>query len=327
MDKFNTPFIDGNETILLTTKNPIQDFACVLANSQLFFGLIQAGNALSKSFSQPHVFMILATTILYDDLKTAAIQNEIAGYNSSRTKRAPVPAIFGMNFQAFSVAEKDLANGGIAADGTPSQELIDALSHIDAKVGQMIDSLKSKGLYNSTLVVLTAKHGQNPRLGKATLIKDDVFTNVLQQANIEVAQATQDDVALLWLKDHKQTEAASRLLQALKNASPDVGVDKVLAGKDLAAENLGNDFKDRTPDLIVKLKPGFVLVGNPATSNKRAEHGGFSPDDTQVALIVGGGRVPNNLRSTSVTEKVTTAQIAVTALKSLFGQGKIKSYT
>ena len=259
----------------------------------------------------------VATTELYDDLKVSAIENEIAGYNSLGTKRSPVPAIFGMNFQSVSVAEKDRANGGIAADGTPSQEFTDALSYVDARIGHILETLEKQHLLNSTLVVVTAKHGQNPRLGKATLIKDDIFINTLKQANIEVAQATQDDIALLWLKDRSQTAQARRLIQMLKTSKPDVGIDKVLADKELEAEDCGNAQDERTPDLIVKLKSGFVLVGNPATSNKRAEHGGFVPDDTHVALIVGSGNLPAYLRGKSVVEKVTTTQIAVTALKAL----------
>ncbi len=52
----------------------------------------------------------------YDDLKVQAILNEIKGLPSHTfygSDLSQIPAIFGMNFQAVSVAEKD-ANGGIA---------------------------------------------------------------------------------------------------------------------------------------------------------------------------------------------------------------------
>lgn len=260
----------------------------------------------------------VTATELYDDLKVNSILNEIAGWNSVGTTQADVPAIFGMNFQAVSVAEKDRAAGGIDANGTPSAELIDALKHTDQSIGQILASLQQRNLLDSTLVIVTAKHGQNPRLGAATLIKDDIFTNALKQANIEVAQATQDDVALLWLKDPNQAQKASQVIKALKNSRPDAGIDKVLTGKDLEQSNYHGSHQDeRTPSLIVTLKPGFVLVGNPSTSNKRAEHGGFVADDIHVPLIVASGNFPANRRGKTESEKVTTTQIAVTVLKAL----------
>ncbi|HMC80901.1 MAG TPA: alkaline phosphatase family protein, partial [Acidimicrobiia bacterium] len=45
-------------------------------------------------------------TIHYDRIKVAAVRNQIDGLDSSGHTRVGVPAIFGMNFQAVSVAEK-----------------------------------------------------------------------------------------------------------------------------------------------------------------------------------------------------------------------------
>ena len=47
----------------------------------------------------------------YDQLKVNAIVNEINGKTHLGTSRAPVPAIFGMNFQAVSVGQKLIENG------------------------------------------------------------------------------------------------------------------------------------------------------------------------------------------------------------------------
>lgn len=254
-------------------------------------------------------------TEAYDDLKVNAILNEIKGSNSQGTAVMVVPAIFGMNFQAVSVAEKDLANGGINADGTPSAELEDAIKHTDQSIGKIVNALKQNHLFDSTLVVLTAKHGQNPRVGAATLLKDSVYTDALKNAGIKVAQATQDDIALLWLDDQTQAADAANILNSLKASNPEI--DTVLAGDDLQKAGFGNPNDGRTPDLIVKLKPAYVLVGNPATSNKRAEHGGLSSDDTHVPLILGGDNLAVRVRAKKQTQQVNTAQIAVTALEAL----------
>src|SRR5215469_16050530 len=77
----------------------------------------------------------------YDDLKVQAILNEIAGKDHTGTKTEPVPAIFGMNFQAVSVAQKDANGGYLDANGTPSSLLQGALDHTNESVGKMLDAL------------------------------------------------------------------------------------------------------------------------------------------------------------------------------------------
>lgn len=271
------------------------------------------------------------TTEAYDDLKVNAILNQIKGLNSLGTIKNGVPAIFGMNFQAVSVAQKSKTGGiDVNSNGNenPSAEFTDALTHTDKSIGQILDALKQNNLFDSTLVIVLAKHGQNPRLGSATLVKDSLIPDTLKAAGIEVAQATQDDVSLLWLKDQSKASEANRLLEELKaqnktcggtvqqNCNP--GIDKIFFGDKLEYAGFGNPLQNRrTPDLIVKLKPGFILVGNLASTVKRAEHGGLSKDDTHVALIVGSSGLPTNLRGKIQAEKVMTTQIAVTALDAL----------
>src|SRR5215831_499508 len=48
----------------------------------------------------------VGNTEAYDQIKVDAILNQIDGRNSAATLAAPVPAIFGMNFQAVSVGQK-----------------------------------------------------------------------------------------------------------------------------------------------------------------------------------------------------------------------------
>src|SRR5262249_13594078 len=104
----------------------------------------------------------ISDTEAYDDLKVHAILNEIDGKDSTGTMEAPVPVIFGMNFQAVSVGQKLPVGGYLDADGTPTGNLEGALAHTDASLGKMVDKLRKKGLYDHTLVIVTAKHGQSP---------------------------------------------------------------------------------------------------------------------------------------------------------------------
>jgi hypothetical protein len=241
-----------------------------------------------------------------------------------------------MNFQAVSVAQKD-AHGGInllpnGQEGAPSALLEAALQHTDASIGKMVAALKAAGLWGSTELVVTAKHGQDPRVGLGGLIKDNALTDVLAAANVGVAQATQDNVSLIWLKDQGQTAEAVSALEHFKatgtlkvffqGVEQDLPasqvIDQILSGQALVGAGLGNPATDSTtPDVIITLKPGYILVGNVNNQHKRAEHGGFSPDSTHVALIVSGGALPQGVRGTTVTQHVDTRQIAVSTLEAL----------
>src|SRR5262249_12363334 len=153
----------------------------------------------------------------YDDLKVQAILNEIHGKNSLGTLTEPPPALFAMNFQAVSVAEKFFA-GGIVFDPTtntavPSAILQAAILHTDASVGKIVSALQDTGLWNETELVLTAKHGQNPRVGIGGLMSGSTLPDLLTGVGVGVAQATQDDVSLIWLTDQAQTKLAVKTLE------------------------------------------------------------------------------------------------------------------
>src|SRR5262249_18270008 len=261
--------------------------------------------------------------------------NGQASHPSPNIANPQVPAIFGMNFQAVSVAEKYYA-GGITQlqNGTtaPSLVLENAIQHTDASVGMIVSQLQSTGLWNSTEVILTAKHGQAPRVGVGGLMADSTLPNVLSQAGTPHAFAVQDDVSLIYLQDQSQTAAATQALVNFKNtATIDVYyqgqlvqipasqiINQILSGQALINAGLGNPAtSSTTPDIVVTLNPGFIWVGNPQHfTNKRAEHGGFSEDDTHVALIVSGG-LNQKFQDTVVKKQVRTTQIAVTVLESL----------
>lgn len=102
----------------------------------------------------------------YDTLKVRAILNEIEGKNHLGTSKTRVPNIFGMNFQAVSVGQKLIENGikggYLDAEGTPSENLLTEIQFVDKSIGEMVDTLKEQGLFESTLIIITAKHGQSP---------------------------------------------------------------------------------------------------------------------------------------------------------------------
>jgi len=250
-------------------------------------------------------------TQAYDDLKVQAILNEIAGKDHTGTKPAPVPAIFGMNFQAVSVTQKLTADGYLDSTGTPSPELQAALDHTDQSLGKMLAALSQHNVLSKTTIILTAKHGQSPiDPNKYLKVSPSIIKNIVNGVQVDLlAQATMDDVALIWLGDQAKTDAVVANLSTKANEAA-AHIQQILAGD--ALELLYNDpTKDsRTPDIVVLPEQGVIYTESTA---KIAEHGGFSNDDTHVALVI----AHPHLNQGSIFTPVQTTQIASTILRLL----------
>jgi Type I phosphodiesterase / nucleotide pyrophosphatase len=155
-----------------------------------------------------------ALTMQYDSYKVQAVSNEINGYDHSGTTKVGTPAIFGMNFQTVSTAEKlptsDGLAGGYLSDGvTPGPLLSRALDYVDAQVGRFVQAIHDDGLAKSTVIILSAKHGQSPQNPLAlTRIPDGPIIDALNAAwhaaghsGDLVAFSVNDDGMLIWLND------------------------------------------------------------------------------------------------------------------------------
>ena len=263
----------------------------------------------------------------YDTLKVDAILNEIDGKNHLGTKKTEVPTIFGMNFQAVSVGQKliELSNsvtgGYLDAAGTPSAALLDEFKFVDASIGAFVRELKAKGLYDSTLIVITAKHGQSPidpsryvpqtRNGTspATLLSNAGFIPDSESTNGNGIGPTEDDVSLLWLKSSSDTDASVKILEDNASASG-IALGQIYYGPSRSL-NYNDPTRDpRTPDIIVTPNVGVTYSGSHA---KQAEHGGFAHDDTNVILLLSHP----SFKAKTVRAEVGTAQVAPTILSAL----------
>lgn len=263
----------------------------------------------------------------YDTLKVAAILNEIDGKNHLGTRRTQVPTIFGMNFQAVSVGQKliEKSNGVIGgyldAAGTPSEALLGEIKFVDASIAAFVSELKARDLYDSTLIVITAKHGQSPidpsryvpqtRNGTspATLLSNAGFIPDSESTNGSGIGPTEDDVSLLWLKNSSDTDAAVKILEDNASATG-IGLGQIFYGPSLSI-NYNDPTKDpRTPDIIVTPNVGVTYTGS---TKKQEEHGGFAHDDTNVMLLLSlPGFSPRTVHA-----EVGTAQVAPTILEAL----------
>jgi hypothetical protein len=265
----------------------------------------------------------------YDTLKVNAILNEIDGKDHLGTKTAKVPTIFGMNFQAVSVGQKliehsnGVTGGYLDAAGTPSAALLNEFQFVDASIGAFVKELNKRGLLSSTLIVITAKHGQSPidpsryvgqtidGTSPATLLSNAGFLPFSESTNNPTGIGpTEDDVSLLWLNSSFDTDAAVALLEANASATTGIALGQIFYGPSLFLNYNDPTVDPRTPDIIVTPNVGVTYSGSHA---KLAEHGGFAHDDTNVILLLSNP----NFKPRTVSATVGTAQVAPTVLKAL----------
>lgn len=247
----------------------------------------------------------------FDDIRLKAILNEIDGKDHTGAKTAPVPAIFGLTFQSVTQAQKSKAGYGYTdAKGTPSEALLDALNHTDQSLGKILDELKVRNLSSSTVVILTAKHGQSPMdVEKKQIVDEQMISKIVESVQPGLlAESIGDTIRMIWLKDQSKTGA---VVDALRANQTSAHIQRILSG-----EAIKLTFRDplhdaRTPDIIVEPELG-VIYSKPSNSGI-AEHGGFGEEDTRVPILIANP----GLRGGTVESAVQTAQIAPTILKLL----------
>jgi hypothetical protein len=284
-------------------------------------------------------------TVENDQKKVQAIINEINGLSHDGKSALGVPAVFGMNFQAVSVGEKlakDNKDGSCLDDtdptingqpggytdgsGTPTTVLAYGLQKTDQALASMITALKNRGIFDSTLIIVSAKHGQSP-INPVKVNKPGHFADLVaalpdggtNPAAIAIANANacttgpcgfvqDDDTALIWLQG--QNIATQQVVDYLNANANALFIDEVLGGAELKLKFNDPATDSRTPDILVQPVYGTIYTGS---SKKNAEHGGFSFGDTNVGLIVSNPA----LKASVVKTPVTTAQVAPTILHAL----------
>jgi Type I phosphodiesterase / nucleotide pyrophosphatase len=244
----------------------------------------------------------------YDGIKVQAILNEINGFDHTGTSRLGTPVLFGMNFQSVSVGQKLKCCGYKDPAATPSDGLADAVKFVDRSIGQMIDALKTKGLSEKTLIIISAKHGQSAIDVTKRKTFDDK-TVIAGPIGANFAFDIGDDGVLIWLTPPYSAGNTAAAVAALNGFALDTGIGEWLSGPLLPLSYLDPATDSRTPDIIGIAKIGTIYTGG----SKLAEHGGFNEDDTHVALLVSHP----DLKTSSINTAVATTQIAPTILRAL----------
>jgi arylsulfatase A-like enzyme len=143
----------------------------------------------------------------------------------------------------------------------------------------MVDELTKNGLYDSTLIIIGAKHGQSPidvqkRVGigggqPATLIGAPEAFDI------------SDDGSLIWLTDPSLTPGVVANLST-PTSQATLGIQEIFAENSLSNKFNSPLRDERTPDIILKTNTGVIFTGG----SKIAEHGGLNEDDLHVALLL-----------------------------------------
>ena len=274
----------------------------------------------------------------FDNYHVRALINQINGRDSTG-KSASVPTVFGTNFQTLSVAQKaPVATGGgyLDADFTPGPQVAGAIDYLDDALGRIVSELKERNLYSSTVIIVTAKHGQSPTDHTKLVKNGDTLSKLLEANNyldpngnfgqnatasgnlndgtglVDTGMVQTDDVGLIWLRDRTQLDAAvTTLKDNLSCNAPGICADGpaayILYGPSLASR-FGDPARGRAPDIIVQPNPGVIYTSSTA---KDEEHGGNAPDDSHLGLVVSFQGIQHGR---TVSRAVLTTQVAPTIL-------------
>jgi hypothetical protein len=269
-----------------------------------------------------NALLSITNTRNFDELRVQSVLNEIDGKDHTGTKSADVPALFGMNFQVVNAAKKDsllTPPGGYADDySTPNADLAGAIAYVDGAIGRMVSELATRGLTNTTALIVMAKHGETSLDPTKRFVES---TSAIQkQLNLGgvagvpappaaaplIAKLTEKSSALIWLTDQTKTLAVTNVLTTAANEQT-LNIAQILVN-----DSLKLLFPDPLSD---PAPPDIVIVPNPGTTFEPAiqvlaEHGGFNENDTHVPLLVAAPTISPGV----VRAAVTTTQIAPTIL-------------
>ncbi len=293
-----------------------------------------------------------AATKQYDSYKVQAILNEIDGFDHGGVHKVGVPAIFGMNFQTVSVAEKLFKSpttligpdsfgnytedskklgGYLPGTTTPGPVLTSTLDYVSAQLERMVDEVNSKNLSNSTAIIITAKHGQSPldpnqlrRIDDGPIITaiNSAWNSTHPSSTPLIVAGTDDDLWQSYLSIKTQPAADFVANYLWNHSAPGrlyngttVSVPHSGLAKIYAGKEAADFFGVQNSDPRHPDVFGRVQVGTVYTGgSKIAEHGGDNPGDREVPILV---YAPGNVKAGSNNKWVETTQVAPTILKLL----------
>src|SRR5579863_8600994 len=130
-----------------------------------------------------------------------------------------------------------------------ANDLQSEIQFVDDAIGEMVNKIKDRGQYESTLIIITAKHGQSPidpnlydaipgKTGHgsspATILAGAGYIPMSESPlNGSGIGSTEDDVSLLWLNNTANTVTAVQLLEEKANRAA-AGIGQIYYGPSVA---------------------------------------------------------------------------------------------
>lgn len=298
----------------------------------------------------------------FDDVMVQSVINKIDGFSANGLRQAAVPTLLGMSFTAVEVAQKLPMGGYVDAIATPSSLLLQAFQHVDFSIGRILTELNTKHYIESTLVILTAKHGQAPMdqnllrtevSGGSPVVNPLPFVQ-LADPNVDALVAsftnpnssrspaigghvqTNGSGGLVWLQDQSNVNV-SNVVQVLSDPlNGDAMGASVRPQGSIFSSNIGSgselsetfgDPQSSDPLAAARAPNAFIQpdlgVVYTTDPDRIADHGGGSSDDINVPLVVSNSGI---VRHVTIYDPVFTTQVATTILKALTLDGtKLKA--
>ncbi|MCL4516730.1 MAG: alkaline phosphatase family protein [Firmicutes bacterium] len=223
---------------------------------------------------------------------------------------------FSPNLTAIIYNETDSAGHEYGPD---SPEIAAAIEKVDRQIGALVGALKETGIFDQTVMVLTADHGMSPIRTNLTPAVEEALKEISEEENLSIAYATDtlgaprdvplpnglelvgymEDPDVVWLRlftiaqitfRHPLTpEQEARFGNRLKELP---GVAAVLNRDQIQARhghrNLG--------DLVVAAAPGYGFTRSPGG------HGG--PFEQEVPILMEGPGIKKGLRLSGIYRAV-----------------------
>jgi hypothetical protein len=240
-----------------------------------------------------------------DQMRVAAVLHWIDGKDCGGKLDAPVPVVMGASFSAVGEAKMMAANNGYAdATGTPAKELAGALKSVDDSIAAIVRELKTKNLFDSTWIVVTASYGRAPVTASRirTVNLSDLKAVAESVPHAVVSHISASGSAMVWIKDPSMTATMTKALSAKASL---LGIEEVVTG-----ERLGLTMNFPTQDSRM---PDIILRSSSDVRWEPAGRGSATDEDAHVALLVSGAQLTGRLDKTPVP----TTQLSPLLLRAL----------
>lgn len=207
-------------------------------------------------------------------------------------------------------------DGAAHADGIGSVSAMASIKSVDHEFGRILDSLKSKNLYNKYNIIISTDHGFVTHVGKQNM------TALLIEKGLKKDRLSEDVIAAegaIYVKDHDQ-EVIKKIVATLQQQEfigpvftkgAKSGDLKGWVKGTLSFEAIHWNHATRAADILVDedwddRKNAFGYAGA-SFSGGVAGHGGFSPYEVHIALMASGPAFKKAFNSELPTSNVDIA--------------------